>query len=182
MKRTNGELIFSPSDLCVFMESRFASWMDRYNLERPGVLTPDEVTEDQQLVMKKGIEHEKDFVAKLVENGREVIEIPGVGNRFAATLAAIREGADIIYQGCLAASPFEGFSDFLARLDGGSQLGAHHYEVWDTKLGKKPKPYYIIQLCCYADMLERLQRRRPDHFRVILGTGESRSFRTDDYF
>ena len=25
----------------------------------------------------------------------------------------------------------------------------------DTKLAKKPKPYYLVQLCCYADMVEQ---------------------------
>ena len=25
----------------------------------------------------------------------------------------------------------------------------------DTKLAKKPKPYYLAQLCCYADMVEQ---------------------------
>ncbi len=62
MKKINGQLVFSPTDLCAFLESRFASWMDRFNLERPGVLTPDEITPDQQVVMKKGVEHEEDFV------------------------------------------------------------------------------------------------------------------------
>ena len=72
MERINGRHIFSPTDLCTFMESRFASWMDRCNLDFPGKLTPDEPTEDQQVVMRKGIEHEKDFVAQLIRDGRSV--------------------------------------------------------------------------------------------------------------
>ena len=123
MKQLNGQHIFSPTDLCVFMESPFASWMDRYNLDFPGKLTPDGPTEDQQVVMRKGIQHEKEFVAQLIRDGRSVVEIPGTGDRFADTLPSIREGADIIYQGGLSVPPFAGFSDFLAKTVGDSDLG-----------------------------------------------------------
>ena len=77
---------------------------------------------------------------------------------------------------------FAGFPDFLVRVDGDSALGAWHYEVWDTKLARHPKPYFLIQLCCYADMLEAAQERRPREVQVVLGTKEARRFRTDDFF
>ena len=93
MKKVAGRYTFSPTDLCVFMESPFASWMERYHLDHPGELAPDETTEDQQVVMKKGVEHEKQFVERLIKEGRGVIEIPGAGDRFSATLSSVREGA-----------------------------------------------------------------------------------------
>ena len=68
------------------------------------------------------------------------------------------------------------------RVDGPSILGSYHYEVWDTKLARKPKPYFIIQLCCYAEMLEGIQGRLPSELQVVLGTKERRRFRTEDYF
>ena len=37
------------------MESRFASWMDPLYLEYPDRVTPDEMTEDQQIIMKRDI-------------------------------------------------------------------------------------------------------------------------------
>jgi len=65
---------------------------------------------------------------------------------------------------------------------GKSRFGHFHYEVWDTKLAKTVKPYFLIQLCCYADMLEVLQENRPEKIVVVLGHGERASFSTNDYF
>ena len=42
MKKESGTIVYSPSDLIRYMASPFASWLDRYNLENPGVITPDE--------------------------------------------------------------------------------------------------------------------------------------------
>ena len=182
MKRADDKLIFSPTDLCIFMESPFASWMDRLYLEHPDRVTPDEVAEDQEMLMKRGIQHEKTFVEDLTRANHQVIEIPGTGDRLADTVTEMRNGTEIVYQGALSHGRFQGFSDFLARVDGDATLGTYHYEVWDTKLAKKAKPYYLIQLCCYSDMLEQMQGRRPEFVRVVLGTGETKAFRTDDFF
>ena len=43
-----------------------------------------------------------------------------------------------------------GFADFLLRADTPSDLGAHSYEAYDTKLAKHPKPYFILQLGFYT--------------------------------
>jgi hypothetical protein len=47
------------------MESDFITWMDRYHREHPGELTPDETDESLMILAKKGIEHEKAFLASL---------------------------------------------------------------------------------------------------------------------
>ena len=41
-KSETGSLIFSPSDLTKYIESEFVTWMDRYNIEYPGTVQPDE--------------------------------------------------------------------------------------------------------------------------------------------
>ncbi|MDX8389380.1 MAG: TM0106 family RecB-like putative nuclease, partial [Mariprofundaceae bacterium] len=57
-----------------------------------------------------------------------------------------------------------------------------HYEIWDTKLSKKMKPTYVIQLCCYAEMLQTVQGMLPENITVALGSGEKEILRTNDYF
>lgn len=59
----------TPSDLIHFMESDFITWMDRYHREHPGELTPDETDESLMILAKKGIEHEKSFLASLQDQG-----------------------------------------------------------------------------------------------------------------
>jgi predicted RecB family nuclease len=75
-------------------------------------------------------------------------------------------------------------SRFLVRVDGPSALGAWSYEPWDTKLARHPKPYFLVQLCCYAEMLERVQGVRPRALQVVLGGAEliPTPFRTEDFF
>lgn len=57
------------------MESDFITWMDRYHREHPGELTPDETDESLMILAKKGIEHEKAFLASLQDQGLDVCVI-----------------------------------------------------------------------------------------------------------
>ena len=41
MRKEEGALIYSPSDLINFIENEFITWMDRYYLEFPGEVQPD---------------------------------------------------------------------------------------------------------------------------------------------
>ena len=156
----HGTIIFSPSDLTRFMESPFSSWMDRLYLEFPDRVTPDERSDELQLYADAGITHEATFVKDLETNGTDLCWIEGEfpEEKAAATRQAITDGREIIFQAYLTRRPFAGYADFLARVSTDPVL----YEVWDTKLAKTPKPYYLIQLCCYAEMLEAVQERRPE--------------------
>ena len=51
----------------------------------------------------------------------------------------------------------------------------------DTKLARSAKPLHILQLCFYAEQLERIRGRLPEEVHVELATGERESFRTADY-
>jgi len=52
MRRAGGTMVYSPTDLCRFMRSRFASWHDRLALDRPDVKR-DEVPDDLALIFEK---------------------------------------------------------------------------------------------------------------------------------
>ncbi len=67
MRKHNGTIVFSPSDLILFLASPFASWMERYHLENPGALPPDEETEDQKLIIETGNKHELTVLTELRE-------------------------------------------------------------------------------------------------------------------
>ena len=59
MKKLGSSLIFSPSDLTRFMENGFVTWMDRYYLEFPNQVQPDEITEEVEVIQKKGLDHDR---------------------------------------------------------------------------------------------------------------------------
>jgi predicted RecB family nuclease len=180
MRKLNGSQIYSPSDLITFMESEYASWMDRFYLECPDAVEPDKDASEDRILQVMGEQHERAFLRELVDGGHDVFDLKGARDPL-ATVEAMRDGHGIIYQGMLALDSFAGIADFLVRVDGSSILGSYHYEVWDTKLARKPKPYFVIQLCCYSEMLEGIQRRMPSELQVILGTRERCRFRTEDY-
>jgi predicted RecB family nuclease len=182
MRKVNGQRIYSPSDLIRFMESGYASWMDRLYLEIPDSVQPDPDSAEDEILRAKGEEHELAFLEQLIAAGRDVVNLKGSFGNIAETLLAMKDGREIIYQATLASGVFAGIADFLVRVNGDSALGNYYYEPWDTKLARKPKPYFIVQLCCYAEMLATLQRRLPQELQVVLGTQVRRRFRTEDYF
>ena len=151
MKKTSaGTLFYSPSDLIRFMQSPFSAWMDRFHLECPGKITPDEDDAQKQLITGEGNKHEQAYLDRLRSQGTFIVEINKNGDFASAaveTVTAVRSKAPVVYQAALQLDNFAGYSDFLILGQGGD------YEIWDTKLGRSPKPYYLIQLCCYAELL-----------------------------
>ena len=178
MKKHCGSVVYSPSDLIRYLASPFASWLDRYYLENPGAITPDEETEEAKLLSRTGDEHEKSILTGYKTSNGGLVEIAKDHFEAArtATLTAIKDKAPIIYQAALQNGVFAGFADFLI-LDGSGK-----YQVWDTKLALSPKPYYPIQLCCYSEMLAATTGEgMPERIGVILGNGDRVEFRVEDF-
>jgi predicted RecB family nuclease len=180
MKKQSGNVIYSPSDLIRYMASPFASWLDRYYLENPGAITPDEATEEERLLSDTGDEHEKSILNEYKASISDLVEIAKDDTKFdvavMATLAAIQNKAAIIYQAALRDGAFAGYADFL-KLDSSGK-----YEAWDAKLALSPKPYYPVQLCCYSEMLAAATGgAMPERIGVILGNGDRVEFRVEDF-
>jgi uncharacterized protein len=173
------------------MESPFASWMDRFSIEYPDQ-SPEKDPVDALMssLAEKGYEHEDALEAAFIEQGLNVVKIEGESSdeRHTNTIAAMRQGIDVIVQARLELPPFGGYADFLVKVPHEDEsrikscLGNWHYEVWDTKLASKLKPTFIIQLCCYAQMLEAIQGCLPEFITVALGNGANERLRTSDYF
>lgn len=179
----SGQLIFSPSDLTQYMESSFASWMEHLVLVQPELLSEvDEEDAMMMLLQRKGSAYETDILSMFEAQGYHIVKLQRMADSISTTRLAMQSGVDIIYQAALMLPPFKGFADFLVKVQGESLLGNYHYEVWDTKLSKNVKPYFIIQLCCYAEILESIQGKRPENIVVVLGNGKQLRLRTDDYY
>ena len=185
MQKINHQLYFSPSDLTCFIESSFASWMNRLHIEAPDI-APQKDVEDplMALLAQRGYAHEDALEKAFIKQGKSVYKIRGNNNleKYQATLKAMKDGVEVIVQARLKRDQFAGFSDFLVKTEGESGLGNYHYEVWDTKLSRKVKPQFLIQLSCYAEMLASMQGRKPEYITVVLGNGEQERFKTQDYF
>jgi predicted RecB family nuclease len=94
----------------------------------------------------------------------------------------MRAGADVIYQATFLRSPFRGHADFLFRVERPSELGDWSYEVADAKLARRAKPYFLVQLCFYSELLHGAQGgEAPERVHVILGDGDVESFRLAEF-
>ena len=152
MRLQDQALIFSATDLVNFLGCRHATYLDSRHLAEPLVLP---AAEDPflALLQDKGVVHERRYLQKLKAAGRQIVEIAAHGSqseRRAATIAAMRSGAEVIYQGALTAGQWQGYADFLLRVPGQSSLGSYVYEALDTKLARTAKPSHALQLSAYS--------------------------------
>jgi len=191
MYKENGQIVYSPSDITTYMSSPFSAWMNRWRIECPkDVPQPDEEDALNSLLSKKGIKHENNLLSEFEMQGLKIAKITdeelgantSIEQKKIATIEAMTAGYDVVFQATLEVIPFRGFADFLIKVPGESKFGDYHYEVWDTKLASKIKPYFVVQLCCYAEMLEELQGIKPKNIIVALGNGTNEALITEDYF
>lgn len=182
MRKVNGAYLYSPSDLITFLECEYVSWLDRYDLDHPDELVRDRQTDEDEMLRSSGDKHEQQYLQSLIEAGRTVRNLKGVPDSIDATRQAMADGVEVIYQAHLASGEFAGYADFLVRTSGRSSFGPYQYEIWDTKLARHMKPYFAVQLCCYADMLQAVQGVLPAHLGIILGNGQQERLQTLEYW
>jgi len=181
------QLILSASDLINHLECAHLTHLDLG--VATGALTLEETrTDAADLVARKGDEHELAYVESVRAAGREVVEITsepdldGLRRGAQRTLEAMRAGAEVIYQGVLFDGVrWRGYTDFLERVETPSRLGGWSYEVADTKLARRVKPYFLLQLCFYSELLASAQGVAPEWMHVVLGTRMRESFRVGEF-
>jgi predicted RecB family nuclease len=163
--------IFSATDLINYLGCRHATFLDLISPRRPLIEAQPDPT--QELLKKKGLEHERRHLECLRNQGKRVVLIDPystIQQRVEQTTTAMAEGADVIYQGALLDIPWMGYADFLLRVNGETRLGPYGYEVIDTKLGRTAQPKHVIQLCVYSRLLSLVQDRLPQNIHVVLGS------------
>jgi uncharacterized protein len=197
MQLLDGTPVYSATDLVGFLACGH-----RFELERAALagLVKKPIRSDPtiELIQERGYEHERRYLDDLRAAGRTIVEIhsdgstantrEGLREATAQTMAAMRAGAEVVYQATFFDEAWRGHADFLLRVnhaagEAPSALGAWHYEVADTKLARHVKAGAVLQICSYVDQLERLQGRRPELLHVALGGSarETVSLRVDDY-
>ncbi len=185
----DGTTLYSPSDLIAFLEGDFAAWMERRQAEQKAgraslafPFAPDEADAERDLVARQGARHEAAVLAALRTRHGDCEEVPSGDDSVERTLAAMRTGRPVIYQGHLTAGRWHGYPDFLVRTDSPSELGAWAYWPLDSKLARSARPYFLIQLSAYADLLQQVQRTRPGQLGFVFGNGVEKAFDTEHFF
>jgi predicted RecB family nuclease len=143
-----------------------------------------------ELTKTRGDEHERAQLERLSAELGGHVDLSPPETRFtrewlveqaARTYAAMRDGAPLIFQGLLFDGRWQGRVDFLRRVEIPSALGAHSYEVLDSKLARQVKPAVVHQLALYTRLLGEAQGFHPPAAFVILGDGVEHAVELERY-
>jgi len=182
MRIIKNKFYTSPSDLNNFVSCNYLIKNEIKFLNKE--IKKKEESFDKKLWKKFGIEHEKKHFKLLNTKFKKCISIKQDLNekeRNKQTLGAIKKGYDLIYHAYLIDEDFRGECDFLIKLNAPSDLGNFSYEVYDTKISRKPRQRHIYQITAYSHMLSKIQGIIPKKMYLIDGTSETRSYKTKEY-
>src|SRR6476659_5671598 len=155
MKITDTTILLSASDLSTHMSCKHATFLNLQLVKK--IIPSPPVYDNPSLValQQRGDEFEKDYISQLKNSGKTIIEIHkgDTEEAVAQTLKAMKQGVDIIYQARLEQDTWNGWADFLIKVERPGKFGNWSYEVMDTKLSKETKAGAILQISLYSEML-----------------------------
>ena len=173
----------SPSAFTRFLGCEHRTYLDI--LERRGELDAERKPPSMELLFERGDRHEDAIVERFIDEGHDVVKLDDQDasreTRAGRTLEAMRDGREILHQGCFLRDGWVGYPDFLIKVDTPSALGDWSYEVYDAKLSAHAAPRHIFQLLFYNEELTRLQGRAPDAMHLMLGDNTQPAFRPDEF-
>ena len=182
MRIIKNKFYTSPSDLNNFVSCKYLIINEIKFLNKE--IKKNEESFDKKLWKEFGLKHEKKHFKLLSAKHKKNISIKqdlDEKERNKQTLAAIKKGYDLIYHAYLIDEDFRGECDFLIKSSMPSDLGDFSYEVYDTKISRKPRPRHIFQITSYSHMLSTIQGVVPEKMYLIDGTNETRSYKTKEY-
>src|ERR1700693_2199379 len=187
MQFLDGRLIVSPSDLTGFLECEHLTQQE-LSAARGEIARPERDDPMLDMLSRRGLEHEGRYLDGFRGKGLTIAEFPfpdcPLPNRekaHADTVAAMQDGAHIIYQGTFFDGRWRCHPDFLIRVDRPSKLGDYSYEVADAKLARKAKAAAFVQCCVYSEQLAAVQGVDPEHLTLVLGNNTEENLRFKDY-
>jgi predicted RecB family nuclease len=186
----DGTLILSATDLVGFLACDHLSTLELGRVEGRWERPHRRADPTVQLMQDRGDAHELAHLERLRASGRRIVEIdkgelttPDLLREAAeATNEAMRSGADVVFQGTFFDGRWRGHADFLYRVERPSPaFGAWSYDIADTKLSRGVKAAAILQMCVYADLLERVQGVAPKTLYVVTGDGQEHPYDLSDF-
>ena len=158
------ELIITPSHFFKYATHPLWIWYDQFGDQSK----KEEISEFTLKLMESGVLHEDEYIA-----GLEVAKVEAVktGEAIEATLELMRQGVELIYQGCIQIEHegiiYRGRPDLLEKREGLSIFGDWHYAPIEIKWSSKIKPTYKHQLALYSIILEKFQGHLPKEVGMI---------------
>ena len=188
MQLRNGQRLYAATDLVGHLSCAHLSALSVERLEGRIASPPERAAGTADLAAEKGDEHERRHLELWRrEHAEGLVEIAkdrgptGLERAAKATREAMEAGAPVIYQATFLDMPWMGYADFIERVEEPSALGEWSYIPIDTKLARSVKPYFVIQLCSYAALIEAVQGLAPRRLDLILGDDSRPSLRHEEF-
>lgn len=186
MKKHKDIIEISASDLSNYLSCHHLTELDLL-LTHNHIKAPPFNNPHAETIQQRGFEHEAAYVEHLKKQGLIVKELgqdDGTHlNAYEKTIAAMKEGPDVIVQATLRMGQYFGRADILKKVERSSDLGDFSYEIIDTKLSRETKASSILQLCLYSEMLSLMQGVYPEYMGIVTpGTDfVPETYRLDDF-
>jgi uncharacterized protein len=180
MRKANNQIIFSASDLSNHIHCKHLTNLN-YDVVQGLKEKPISNNKVLDVLRARGLDFENSFLSDLEAEGYVITKIsqdePETKQK---TIDAMRNGVDFIYQARLSNNKWQGWADFLVKVNLSSNFGNWSYEVIDTKLSTETRAGTILQIALYSEILAEIQGVLPENMRVR--TPESKIiYRVNDY-
>ncbi|MCB0967507.1 MAG: hypothetical protein KDB37_11785, partial [Ilumatobacter sp.] len=146
---------------------------------------PSTFGEMAQMLLEKGLVHERAVLDRYRADVRQVFEVPEREEHesFSAWVERVGplldDGHEIVFQMPFVHDGIRGVADFLERVN--LPGGSFTYEPVDAKLARKEaKPGHVLQLCFYAEAIAAQLGAAPERAHLELGSGARETVRLDD--
>lgn len=201
MDRIFTHTVASASDVVAFVACPHVATLDLavVNGELPAPNRNDSMME---MLQGRGLVHERQHLENYLASGVTVAEIPDgaprstervddhirearLHERVDATVAAMRAGAEVVFQATFLDRSGEiwwrSHADFLRRVPHSTALGEWGYEPEDTKLSTHATAWAAMQLCFYADAVSAAQDAQVERIHIALGNGTGVTLRVEEF-
>lgn len=180
MRKEKGEIIFSASDLANHIHCKHLTNLNHHAVT--GVLEKS-FTSNRSLILlrERGEEFEQAILSEYENGGKTVFKVDkDLAVAYKQTVAAMKSGYDFIYQARLSTQKWQGWADFLRKVEATSNLGDWSYEVIDTKLSSNTRAGTILQIALYSEIIGEIQGRLPEYM-YVKNPDEELEYRVNDY-
>ena len=180
MRKAHNQIIFSASDLSNHIHCKHLTNLN-YDVVQGLKDKPISTNRVLDVLRERGINFENSFLSDLETKGYVIIKIsqddPEARQR---TIDAMSKGVDYIYQARLSNDKWQGWADFLIKVNQPSDLGGWSYEVIDTKLSTETRAGTILQIALYSEIIAEIQGVLPENMHVRTPESEI-VYRVNDY-
>ncbi|MBT3349541.1 TM0106 family RecB-like putative nuclease [bacterium] len=150
-------MYITASTLYDYIQCPHKVWRDKYGPKDEKI---EETNPFVELLWNKGVQHEEKVIRKL----GDFLDLSDgtLEERFEKTLAAMKSGMNLIYQGVIKADNLLGIPDLLRKVSEGNYIPVDIKSGMATEGGDdfeeegKLKKHYAVQLCLYFEILNRL--------------------------